>query len=142
MTEDLFIASPYNTSLEAFAAEFSEHLGCGPFEERDSSSYVDEHYFQCSALAVEIRVAVADLQGFDDFHFWVSVEPDGVELSQGLTLAGLIDGIARRLVLLGYRVVRLPDGGRIDGSVIHYRQEPPDASEQAGAIVTFTEPSP
>jgi hypothetical protein len=52
MIGNLLIKKAGSQSLDGFVAEFAERLGCGPFEERQSSNYVDERYFRCFALGI------------------------------------------------------------------------------------------
>jgi len=124
MAGDLLIKKTGGQSLDAFVGEFTERLGCGPFEERESSNYLDERYFRCFALGLEITVAAADDDEFGDYDFWVSFEPEGGCSGDEGFLVGLTDCAARKLALCGHQVVRPLDFGRADSGAVLYRSNP------------------
>ena len=73
----IFISTDSETQpLEEFARRLFSRLGVARFEERESSNYVEGHYFQGIAVGIEITVAYADEQGLQDYRFWVSLQPE------------------------------------------------------------------
>src|SRR3974390_1139004 len=124
MFGNLFIRSNRNQSLDAFVEDLAKQLGCGQFEERQSSNYVNERYFRCSALGIAVEVALADESEFEAYQFWLCFQPDGVHVDDKSFFDGLADCVARKLVTSGWEVVRPLSFGRAGGGAIAYRRNP------------------
>lgn len=124
MFGNLLIKKAEGQSLDAFVGELSERLGCGRFEQRQSSNYLDERYFTTSILGVAIEVARADEAEFQEYDFWLCFQPDGVHVDEESFFDGLADCAARKLALLGYQIVRPLNFGRAKGGAIAYRSNP------------------
>ncbi len=136
MIGNLLIKKTGSQLLDAFVAEFSERLGCSHFEERESSNYVDERYFRCFTLGLEITVAKADSAEFADYDFWVCFEPESGCSSDQDFLDGLTDCVARKLVLCGHQVVRPLDFSRVDSGAVLYRPNPFKAAAPRERVIT------
>ena len=124
MNGNLLIKKTGSQALDAFVAEFSERLGCSPFEERESSNYLEERYFRCFALGLEITIAKADSADFGDYDFWICFEPESGCSSNQDFLDGLTDCVARKLALCGHQIVRPLDFSRVDSGAVLYRLNP------------------
>ena len=124
MFGNLLVKKAESQTLDAFVGELSERLGCGRFEERQSSNYLDERYFRTSILGVAIEVARADEAEFQEYDYWLCFEPDGVDVADTSFFDGLADCAARKLALLGYQVVRPLNFLRGEGGAIVYRSNP------------------
>lgn len=73
----IFIATESSEQpLEDFARRLFSRLGVARFEERESSNYVDEHYFRSCAVGIEVTVALADTRGLEGYRFWVALDPE------------------------------------------------------------------
>ena len=53
--------------LEEFARSVFSRLGVADVEERESSNYVEGHYFLSTALGIEVVIAFADRKGLSPF---------------------------------------------------------------------------
>lgn len=124
MFGNLLVKKIQGQSLDAFVDDLSERLGCGRFEERQSSNYLDERYFRASVFGVAIEVARADEAEFQEYDFWLCFEPDGVHVEDKTFFDGLADCAARKLALLSYQVARPLNFGRVEGGAIVYRLNP------------------
>jgi hypothetical protein len=137
MNGNLLVKKTGSQTLNAFVAEFSECLGCGPFEERQSSNYLGERYFRCFALGLEITVAAADNAEFGDYDFWVCFETeDGCLSDQEDFLAGLADCAARKFALCGHDAVRPLDYSRANSGAVLYRLNPLKGVDPRERVIT------
>lgn len=124
MVGNILIKKMQSQTLDAFVSDLSDRLGCGRFDERQSSNYLDERYFKASVLGVAIEVARADDGEFQEYEFWLSFEVDGVYVDDAAFLEGLADCAARKLTLLGYQVARPLNFGHKESGAILYRPNP------------------
>jgi len=124
MSGNLLIKKTGSQTLDAFVAEFSDRLGCGPFEERQSSNYIDDRYFRCFALGLEITIATADNDEFGNYDYDVFFEPEVASSSDQDFLVGLADCVARKLALCGHDAVRPLDYSRANRGAVLYRPNP------------------
>ncbi len=100
----IFISTDSATQpLEEFARRLFSRLGVAHFEERESSNYVEGHYFRGIAVGIEITVAYADEQGLQDYRFWVSLEPEPPGIQDGHYLHEHAHTLARLLSQHGWR---------------------------------------
>ena len=96
----IFISTDSATlRLEEFARELFSRLGVSRFEERESSNYVEGHYFRGAAVGIDMKIAYADEQGLQDYRFWISMQPEAPGIADGgylhqhaHTLAQLLSG--------------------------------------------------
>jgi hypothetical protein len=124
MFGNLFVKKIGSQSLDSFVSEMSNQLGCGKFEERQSSNYVDERYFRRATLGIVVEIALADEPEFDSCDFWISFQPDSVHLEDKSFFDGLADCVARKLAICGWQVIRPLSFGRAGGGAILYRLNP------------------
>jgi hypothetical protein len=106
MNGNIYIKKKANQSLDAFVCDLATALGCAQWERRQSSNYVEERYFRCSALGIEVIAAIADSSDFDEYDFWLFLEPRAGYGTDRSFLDGVADCIAWRLATFGYTVVR------------------------------------
>lgn len=131
MNYDLLIQSHASSTLDAFVEELGGVLGCGPFEERESSQYVEGRYFRCLVLGLEVAVAASDHVGYEDYAFWITVYPEVYVPGDRSFLHSLEDCLARRLALEGYPVVRVGQSSAASVKAVHYRRNAdPEAAFQ------------
>lgn len=121
MASDLLIKSGENQSLDDFVSALRNILACDRWEQRDSANYVDERYYLCIALGVEITAAIADDIEFKDWPFWLHFEPHGAVGGDKRGLDGLAECVARALVLQSYEVLRPNDFGRTGSGATLYQ---------------------
>jgi hypothetical protein len=135
MTGELLIKKQNHQSLDDFVAVLSGILGCGPWEERESSNYPPEfRYFRCYALGMEITASIADKGEFSAFEFLLFLEPELLQRERAF-LAGVADCIAKKLVLAGYEVLRPFDSSRVGNGGV-YRLDPTAGEMPWEKIVT------
>jgi hypothetical protein len=109
-------------TLDSFVRDLEKSIGCLPWEERESSNYVEGRYFRGLSLGLEVTVAVADSNEFKNYDFWLYFEPEiDCRIDQQF-LAGLSDCVARRLVISDYEVFRPLNFGRLGNGGILYRR--------------------
>lgn len=72
-SSDIFVRVPENVDLHTFAKSAFAVFDLQHFEERESSNYVDGHYFMHRSHELQIKIAEADESNFDDYHFWIDV---------------------------------------------------------------------
>jgi hypothetical protein len=122
MHADIYIrAASKDQPLEEFARRIFSRLGVAHFEERESSNYVEGHYFRSIALGIEVVIAHADAQGLDDYQFCMTLT---AEQSAGYDTGYLQDHaqtLARLLSQHGWRCF-VPDdvttvGGENEGTI-------------------------
>jgi len=121
MSGELLIKGQTNQSLGDFVIVVSGILGCGPWEERESSNYPPEfRYFRCLALGLEITLSVSDDAEFSSYEFALFLQPELLQVDRAF-LPGVADCIARKLVLAGYEVLR-PYSSRVGsgGTIYHF----------------------
>jgi len=136
MFGNLLVKKAEGQSLDAFVGELSERLGCGRFEERQSSNYLDERYFRASILGVAIEVARADEAELQEYDFWICLQPDGVHVDDKAFFDGLADCAARKLALLGYQVARPLNFGRAEGGATLYWPNPANGVSLRERVIT------
>lgn len=131
MNYDLLIQAHAPTTLDAFVEELGGILGCGPFEERESSQYAEGRYFRCLVLGLEVTVGASDHVGYEDYAFWITVGSEVYIPGDRSFLNSLEDCLARRLALEGYAVVRVGQASAPSVKAVHYRRNPdPEAPFQ------------
>lgn len=122
MHAEIYIrAASKDQPLEEFARRIFSRLGVARFEKRESSNYVEGHYFCAVALGIEVVIAHADTQGLDVYQFCVTLT---AEQSAGFETGYLQDHahtLARLLSQHGWRCF-VPDdvttvGGEHDGKI-------------------------
>jgi hypothetical protein len=138
MVADLAIKTADTQSLDAFVASLRRLIGCEHWEERQSSNYVEERYYRCFVLRIEITAAIADSVGFDDSQFWLHFAPSADLAENDRTLQGMADRVARTLALHSYEVIRPHDMLRTGGLATLYQLNP-DPSDNLRDRVKITE---
>ncbi len=112
----VFIATDSSQqSLEEFARRLFSRLGVAHFEERESSNYVEGHYFRSVAVGIEITVAYADEQGLQDYRFWISMQPEPSGNPDGNYLHEHAHTLAQMLSQHGWRCFVPDDFGTVGG---------------------------
>jgi hypothetical protein len=107
-------------SLGEFAGMVYRDLNVSAFSERESSNYIDEHYFTADSLGAKVCVSLADDDRFSDYQFWITLSTAKTWVNDGSFIEPLADLIARFLTMKGYEVARDPSGGRIGGAKLIY----------------------
>jgi hypothetical protein len=138
MSGNLLIKTVYLQSLDAFVTALPRLIGCANWEERQSSSYVEERYYRCGILGLELTVAIADDAEFPDYEFWFSFQVAGNGARDKGFLDGLADCTARALVLHGYAVIRPFDMSRTGSGAVAYRLNPTVGTRPRERILTET----
>jgi len=123
MTDLLIKKRQATQTLDEFIKALPSLLGCGPWEQRESSNYPPENrYFRCLALGLEVLVCVADDSEFREYDFNLHLAEfwrSGSEF-----LFELADCIARKLVVSGYEVLRPFDSSRSGQGGLRYSFDP------------------
>lgn len=74
MHAEIYIrATSKDQPLGEFSRRLFSRLGVAHFEERESSNYVEGHYFRAIALGIEVVIAFADTRGLEDYRFCVTL---------------------------------------------------------------------
>ena len=74
MHAEIYIrAASKDQPLEDFARRLFSRLGLAQFEERESSNYVEGHYFHSIALGLEVVISYADSKGLETYRFCVTL---------------------------------------------------------------------
>ncbi len=58
---------------EEFAQRIFGHLGLVHFEERESSNYLEGHYFRSIAVGIELVIAFDDSEGLEGYRFCITL---------------------------------------------------------------------
>ncbi len=69
MTGNLLIKKVKGQSLDTFVVALSDVIGCDRWEQRESSNYVEDRYFRCFVLGLEITASIADSSEFPEYDF-------------------------------------------------------------------------
>ena len=80
------------TRLSEFAASFLGHVGAAPPQERESSNYVNGHYFVSTLQDMAIEISASDDDSHDDRPFWIQVSSRALDESQ---LLARVDALIR-----------------------------------------------
>jgi hypothetical protein len=126
MHADIYIRASKDQPLEEFARLIFSRLGVARFEERESSNYVDGHYFRSIAHGLEVVIALADTQGLEEYRFRLTLT---AEQSAGCDTSYMQDHaetLARLLSAHGWRCF-VPDDvttikGEDEGTIYEARQ--------------------
>ncbi len=89
--------------LEEFSRRVFSRLGVAHFEERESSNYIEGHYFRAVALGIEVVIAFSDTRGLEDYRFCLTLT---AEQSAGFDTGYLQEHahtLARLMSLHGWR---------------------------------------
>ncbi len=115
---NLLAAKGDRPDLIVFAREFFSALGVTDYEERESSFYPEERYFEGSDREVKFIVALSDETDHDDLPIWIHVT---TELSGSTDLVSATDLlIQEKLSSQGFRFARLINFGMQDEQRIDY----------------------
>jgi hypothetical protein len=131
----LLIKGSQDQLLDTFVADLSHTIGCSQWEQRQSSNYVEERYFRCFALGLEITAAIADDSEFQNYDFWLCIEPEVGRNADKVFLAGLAECVAWKLALHGYEILRPHDSRKGSGGLI-YRLNPDENAKPRERVVT------
>ena len=94
----LFVRAPLSASLPDFAEHLAKLIQSAPWEERESASYPDGHYFRQHWGRLEVVAQIADDTEHPDADFLVWARQD-----EGS--AAPLDMLARGLVQSGYVLI-------------------------------------
>src|SRR3974390_1256422 len=103
MSGDLFVQARGAETLEMFARRVATLLGIRDIERRESSSYVGDEYYKCSALALVVKFGRADEVDLSGYDFWIHLQSSETWIENPGFVDGLADLVARRLTLEGER---------------------------------------
>ena len=70
---DIFVKAPTSTSLGEFSAIVFRALGVLTHEERESSNYVEGHYFCSAGQDPELEICYADDAVLSEYRFWLPI---------------------------------------------------------------------
>lgn len=135
MSANLLVQPIDEQTLDSFVAELCHDFGCHGFEERESSNYVEERYFIARILGLEVTVALADEINYQDYQFWISLQPEATGLADVSFLDGIADCLARKLALHGHRVARPLSFTRQDQGTVYYRPHPSSEAEPRARVI-------
>jgi hypothetical protein len=108
-------------TLDEFVAVIDKIIGPMKWEEHDSANYLDNRYFLASAVALEVKVAIADDAEFTDYDYWIIIDVSVAGVSELSFLDGVADAVARAVALQGYEVLRPNDIARPGSGAFVYR---------------------
>jgi hypothetical protein len=115
MHAEIYIKALKDQPLEEVARRIFSRFGVAHFEERESSNYVEGHYFRSIALGLEVVIALADRRGLgEDYRFCIALT---AEQSAGYDTSYLQDHaqtLARLLSAHGWCCF-VPDDVTTDG---------------------------
>jgi hypothetical protein len=97
----LHVGFPVPADLSDAAGRIAAALGAVKLGEHDSSNFPDGSYFKADAHDASVTIALEDDIGYDDYDYWVVVEP-GAGVEADLTKAARL--IAGELLRDGLRV--------------------------------------
>src|ERR1017187_2019628 len=104
MHAEIYIkAASKDQPLEEFARQIFSHLGVAHFEERESSNYVEGHYFHATTLGIEVVIAFNDSQGLEDYRFCVTLTAEQSVGHDTTYLRDHAQTLARLLSVHGWR---------------------------------------
>jgi hypothetical protein len=133
---DLFIKkSQTMQTLDEFVNALPNLLGCGSWEQRESSNWPENRYFHCFALGLQIHACVADHSEFREYDFHLYFKPE-LWRSDSESLGGLADCVARKLVVSGYEVLRPFDSSRSGKGGLRYRFDPAVGTNPGQQVLT------
>jgi len=135
MNGNLLIKKTDSQSLDMFVATLPDVIGCQKWEERHSSNYVEERYFRCFVLGLEITVAIADDAEFKNYDFWLCLLPEPGCGHHTNLMDGIADCVARKLAQHGHEVVRSYDIGRSGSGGMVYRLNPAEGAKPRERVV-------
>jgi hypothetical protein len=120
MFGNFFVKTSSPKTLQEFGHDMGRELGFGALTERESSNYVDGHYFLAKCLGVEVKISLTDDDDLEEYPFHLCMDADGYWVDEGDAFEAIADLLARKLTLAGYSVARCPDFGRIGAAILHY----------------------
>jgi hypothetical protein len=115
---NLLCAHAEKSGLHEFAEAFFDAAGIVDGQERESSNYVEGHYFRGARDGAEFTVSLSDEEGNEDLPVWVQVAANAdtdVALDDALRRV-----IEERLLTAGFRVARMVNFGSRDEKRIDY----------------------
>jgi hypothetical protein len=122
MPGQLLIKKRAGETLDNFVAVIDTIIGPIKWEERESTNYIDHRYFVASAVALKVKIAVADEAEFSDYDYWISIGVSVAGVGERSFLDGVADAVARAVALHGYEVFRPNDMSKAgDNSGFVYR---------------------
>ena len=115
---DLLSSNKEASDLTSFAERLFLALNVHSYEERESSNYVNGHYFRGYIDALSFVVAIADDEGNEDLPYRIHVDAQDV-IKQNLS--EIVDRIVReRMLTSGFQVARMVNFGRKDEQRLDY----------------------
>jgi hypothetical protein len=124
MPGHLLIKKRAGETLDDFVAMIDTIIGPIKWEERESTNYVNERYFAASAVALKVKIAIADDTEFSDYDHWISIDVSVAGVGDRSFLDGVADAVARAVTLHGYEVLRPNDMSRAGNGGSVYRLNP------------------
>jgi hypothetical protein len=124
MPGQLLIKKRAGELLDEFVAVIDKIIGPMKWEEHESANYIDERYFLASAVAMKVKVAIADDSEFSDYDYWINIDLSVAGVSERSFLDGVADAVARAVALHGYEVLRPNDMSRVGNGGFVYRLNP------------------
>ncbi|MBC3873383.1 hypothetical protein [Undibacterium flavidum] len=95
---DIFVEASSELDLRSFSSQVFEIFGIADFEERESSHYVDGHYFRSKADDLQIKVTFTDDSDLDGYRFWLPIS----STNESIDAAALADTYAKKLSTAGW----------------------------------------
>ena len=121
---DLLGSSKRMADLDSFARGFFSVMGINEYEERKSSNYIGEHYFQAFNGGIGFTVCLSDEEGLDEFPCWTQINTDDDAPDTG-DLEEIVKSIVvKKLLPNGFRITRIMDIGTRDAKQVNYEGAP------------------
>lgn len=133
MNGNLLIKKTAGQSLDTFVGALTNLIGCREWQQRQSSNYVEERYFRCFVLGLEITVAIADDSEFKNYDFLLCLIPESG--CRDAVLDGVADCVARKIAQHGYEVVRPFDIGHSGSGGMRYRLNPIEGTKPRERVI-------
>lgn len=95
---DIFVEASSELDLQSFSSKAFAIFGITNFEERESSHYVDGHYFRSKDDDLQIKVTFTDDSDLDGYRFWLPIS----STNESLDAVALAETYAKKLSAAGW----------------------------------------
>jgi hypothetical protein len=95
---DIFVEASSALDLQSFSSQVFAIFGIANFEERESSHYVDGHYFRSKTDDLQIKVTFTDDSDLDGYRFWLPIS----STNESIDAAALAGIYAKKLSAAGW----------------------------------------
>jgi hypothetical protein len=95
-------ADEHTRDLSSFAQRIFGTLGVTDGMERDSSYYLEERYFLGKIDGGRLKIALSDIEEFDDLSYWLSVE-----IEADSNVVTYMDMFIKKVLSMGIRIAKI-----------------------------------